>query len=229
MTQTICDVTDTLEHVRTTIAKAASAAGRLDGSVHLVAASKTVSVDRLQRAIDAGQTIFGENRVQEAKAKWPALQAANPPVQLHLVGPLQSNKARDAVALFDVIQSVDRPSVARALAKESQKQGRSPEIYIQVNTGDEAQKSGIAMDEVASLIDACRNQYDLTVRGLMCIPPVGQDPSNDFATLKQMTSDFGLPDCSMGMSGDYAKAIEFGATHVRVGSAIFGNRSAVIK
>jgi pyridoxal phosphate enzyme (YggS family) len=198
--------------------------GRRPDAVTLVAASKTVEPERLQRAIDLGQRVFGENRVQEGILKWPTLREANPDIELHLVGPLQSNKARDAVSLFDVIQSVDRTSVARAIAKERDKQGRAPTIYIQVNTGREPQKSGVLPEDTGDLIRSCREDYGLDVAGLMCIPAVDVDPSNDFGLLRDMARDEALPVLSMGMSGDYIVAIGHGATHVRVGSAIFGAR-----
>ena len=220
----ICSMQENSVQIRGAIADAARRNGRAPEAVTLVAASKTVEPERLQRAIDLGQTVFGENRVQEGKQKWPALREANPNVKLHLVGPLQSNKARDAVALFDVIQSVDRPSVARAIAKESDKQGRRPAVYIQVNTGREPQKSGIMPEDTASLIAACRDEYGLDVVGLMCIPPVEIDPSADFTLLREIATGEGIAGLSMGMSGDYVQAIEHGATHVRVGSALFGAR-----
>ena len=219
-----CAIEYSLEVIRARIADAAARSGRQADAVTLVAASKTVEAERLQRAIDLGQRVFGENRVQEGKQKWSALLEANPGVELHLVGPLQSNKARDAVALFDVIQSVDRPSVARAIANARDKQGRAPKLYIQVNTSREPQKSGVVPEETEALIRICRDEFDLEVTGLMCIPPAEGDPSGDFALLGELAAAEALPFLSMGMSGDYVRAIEHGATHVRVGSAIFGAR-----
>ena len=206
------------------IAEAAAAAGRPAQAVTLVAASKTVLADRLQRAIDLGQRAFGENRIQEAKQKWAQLREANPGVQLHLIGPLQTNKARDAVALFDVIQSVDRHGVAQAIARERDKQGRSPKILIQVNTSREPQKSGVLPEEASALIWACRKDFALEVEGLMCVPPATGDPSDDFDRLRNLATSEALPVLSMGMSGDFVQAIQHGATHVRVGSALFGAR-----
>jgi PLP dependent protein len=221
-------LTCTLEHnlqlIKGQIAAATARSGRAADAVTLVAASKTVEAERLKLAIDLGQRIFGENRVQEGKQKWPALRETNPGIELHLVGPLQSNKARDAVALFDVIQSVDRASVARAIANERDKQDRAPKIYIQVNTGREPQKGGVMPEEAGDLIRACREDLALEVAGLMCIPPASGNPVADFNLLRAMAADEALPMLSMGMSGDYIHAIEHGATHVRVGSALFGFR-----
>ncbi|POF33640.1 YggS family pyridoxal phosphate-dependent enzyme [Roseibium marinum] len=222
-----CDLRDNLARVRTTIGTASHQSGRDPQTVTLVAASKTVEPDRLQSTIDLGHRVFGENRVQEAKNKWPPLLEGNRGLELHLLGPLQSNKARDAVALFDVIQSIDRPSIATAIARESDKQGRRPQVYIQVNTAREPQKSGVLPEEASEFIRACRETLDLDLAGLMCIPPAGEDPSGDFALLRKISEDEGLRVLSMGMSGDYAQAIGQGATHVRVGSAIFGARPPV--
>ncbi|MEL6530501.1 MAG: YggS family pyridoxal phosphate-dependent enzyme [Pseudomonadota bacterium] len=213
-----------LTEVQSSIADALREAGRASDAATLVAASKTVDVDRLQQAINMGLRVFGENRVQEAKSKWPELRERNPDIELHMIGSLQSNKAREAVALCDVIQSVDRRSLAKALAKECERQDRRPSIFIQVNTGDEPQKGGVDKAEVDGFIRACREDYDLNLIGLMCIPPEGQDPMQDFITLRDLAERNGVKELSMGMSSDYAKAISAGATFVRVGSRIFGSR-----
>lgn len=214
-----------LRDVRDAISKTAESHGRDPEAVTLVAVSKTVPPERLQSAIDLGQTIFGENHVQEAKEKWPALRERRPEVRLHLVGGLQSNKARDAVSLFDVIQSVDRPSLAGALSRECERQGRRPSVFVQVNTGVEAQKSGVDPLEADRFIRECRDAYQLDLVGLMCIPPVDRDPTSDFALLRTIAERNGVEALSMGMSFDFAQAVAQGATHVRVGSAIFGARS----
>ncbi|ASW53770.1 YggS family pyridoxal phosphate-dependent enzyme [Plantactinospora sp. KBS50] len=219
------DPAEGLAAVRRAIADACARAGREPGSVSLVAASKTVPVDGLELAVAAGQSVFGENRVQEARTKWPQLRARFPELELHLIGPLQSNKARDAVALFDVIQSVDRESLAAALSRECARQGRRPRILVQVNTGAEPQKAGVSPEEADALITACRRTHDLDVLGVMCIPPVAQSPVPHYATLAKVAARNGLAVLSMGMSGDFTQAIEHGATHVRVGSAIFGARN----
>jgi pyridoxal phosphate enzyme (YggS family) len=174
--------------------------------------------------IEAGQRVFGENRVQEAKAKWPGLMSAYPGIGLHLIGPLQSNKAKEAVALFDAIHSVDRPSICEALAKEINSQKRQPELFVQLNTGEEPQKAGIAPSEADAFIASCRDKYGLTISGLMCIPPLDDAPAPHFALTAKIAARNGLKNLSMGMSADFAIAIQFGATHVRVGSAIFGHR-----
>jgi hypothetical protein len=209
--------------VRARIADAARAAGRDPASVTLVAVSKTFGADAVQAALDAGQRVFGENRVQEAAAKFPALKARHPDLELHLIGPLQTNKAREAVALFDVIESVDREKLARELAKEMARAGRRPRLYVQVNIGEEPQKAGVAPGELDALLEACRG-LGLAIEGLMCIPPADQPPAPFFARLRELAARHALPVASMGMSGDYAEAIAQGATHVRVGSAIFGVR-----
>lgn len=213
-----------LGEVRSKIIMAAREAGREPDSITLVAVSKTFDAPDIQPAIDAGQRVFGENRVQEAQGKWPGLKAKAPDIELHLIGPLQSNKAADAVALFDVIESVDREKIARALAVEMAAQERSLRVYIQVNTGMEPQKAGIAPDDVAQFVTLCRDQLGLQVDGLMCIPPVDENPGPHFALLAKLASENGLARLSMGMSGDFETAIGFGATSVRVGSAIFGSR-----
>ena len=175
--------------------------------------------------IAAGQRVFGENRVQESQGKWPELKAETPGIELHLIGPLQSNKAADAIALFDVIETVDREKIARALADEMKKQGRAPKLYVQVNTGLEPQKAGIEPKETVKFVELCRNELGLAIEGLMCIPPAEEDPMPHFRLLAEIAARNGLAQLSMGMSGDYREAIACGATHVRVGSAIFGSRS----
>ena len=209
--------------VRARIADAARGAGRDPSAVTLVAVSKTFGDDAIRAALDAGQRVFGENRVQEAAAKFPALKASHPDLELHLIGPLQTNKAREAVALFDVIESVDREKLARELAKEMARAGRRPRLYVQVNIGEEPQKAGVAPGELDALLEACRG-LGLAIEGLMCIPPADQPPAPFFARLRELAARHALPVVSMGMSGDYAEAIAQGATHVRVGSAIFGVR-----
>lgn len=216
-------ISQSLAKVKERIAKAARAAGRDPADITLVAVSKTHSPERIAEALDAGQRCFGENRVQEAMAKFPQLRADHPDLELHLVGPLQSNKAADAVATFDVIQSVDRPKIVRALAKEMERQGRRPRCFIQVNTGEEPQKAGVAPGELSSLLELCR-EAELPLVGLMCIPPVEEPPAPHFALLRQLAEQHDLPLLSMGMSGDYETAVELGATHVRIGTAIFGER-----
>jgi pyridoxal phosphate enzyme (YggS family) len=213
--------------VRARIAAAAKNAGRAAADVTLVAVSKIHPAEAVAAALDAGQRVFGENRVQEAQHKYPALKARYPDLVLHLIGPLQSNKVRDAVALFDVIETVDRPRLAEALAAEMERSGRRPDCFIQVNTGEEAQKAGIAPSEAASFIADCRDRLRLPVRGLMCIPPVEEDPAIHFAFLRELAGRNGLGILSMGMSGDFESAIALGATHVRVGTAIFGARPPV--
>ena len=209
--------------VRARIADAARGASRDPSAVTLVAVSKTFGDDAVRAALGAGQRVFGENRVQEAAGKFPALKASYPELELHLIGPLQTNKAREAVALFDVIESVDRERLARELAKEMARTGRRPRLYVQVNIGEEPQKAGVAPSELDALLAACRG-LGLAIEGLMCIPPVDQLPAPFFARLRELAARHGLPVASMGMSGDYAEAIAQGATHVRVGSAIFGVR-----
>ncbi len=193
-------------------------------AVTLVAVSKTHPAERVQDALAAGHRVFGENRVQEAKAKFPALRAAFPDLQLHLIGPLQSNKVRDAVALFDVIETIDRPKLARAVADEMARSGRRPLVLIQVNTGREPQKAGIEPEQLDAMVAVCRDEYRLPLAGLMCIPPAEEDPTPHFRMLADMAARHGLAVISMGMSGDFETAITEGATHVRVGSAIFGHR-----
>lgn len=213
-----------LETVRQAIAQASREAGRADDAVALVAVSKTHDADAILPVLEAGQRIFGENKVQEAKAKWPALRERFPDIELRLIGPLQSNKAGEAVALFDVIESVDREKIAKELAKEMAKQDRHPRLYVQVNTGEEDQKAGIAPREAVAFVERCRSEHGLTIEGLMCIPPAEEKPGPHFALLEKIAAEAGVEKLSMGMSGDYEIAIGFGATSVRVGSAIFGAR-----
>ena len=206
------------------IARACQEARRDRKSVTLIAVSKTFELDAIMPAIKAGQLVFGENRVQEAKAKWPGLMSTYPGIALHLIGPLQSNKAKEAVALFDAIHSVDRPSICEALAKEINSQNKTPELFVQLNTGEEPQKAGVAPDEADAFIARCRDKYGLVISGLMCIPPVNEAPAPHFALTAKIAARNGLHNLSMGMSADFAIAIQFGATHIRVGSAIFGHR-----
>ncbi len=214
-----------LEHVRAEIARACKDAGRDPASVTLVAVSKTFPAEAIEPVIVSGQRVFGENRVQEAKAKWPPLMAKHADISLHLIGPLQSNKAKEGVALFDAIHSVDRESLCAALAREIEKQGKAPTLFVQVNTGAEPQKAGVLPEETDAFIAACRGTYGLAISGLMCIPPVGEAPGPHFALLAKIARRNGLELLSMGMSADFASAIAMGATHVRVGSAIFGGRT----
>jgi len=212
-----------LAAVRARLAAAAQAAGRSPGDVHLVAVSKTHGESAVRAALAAGQRLFGENRVQEAAGKFPALRTANPDLELHLIGPLQTNKAEDAVALFDVIQSLDRPKLLQALAKAMDKLGRRPTCFAQVNTGAEPQKAGVAPDGLPALLAEAR-ELGVAVTGLMCIPPVDEPPAPHFQLLRELADRHELPCLSMGMSGDFETAIRLGATHVRVGTAIFGER-----
>ncbi|MGV1753776.1 YggS family pyridoxal phosphate-dependent enzyme [Agrobacterium sp. CG674] len=213
-----------LEDITQRIATVAEKADREAGSVALVAVSKTFEADTIQLVIDCGHRIFGENRVQEAQGKWPGLKEKTGGIELHLIGPLQSNKAADAVALFDVIETVDREKIARALADECNKQGRALRFYVQVNTGMEPQKAGIDPRETVAFVAMCRDELKLNVEGLMCIPPAEEYPGPHFALLAKLAKECGVEKLSMGMSGDFETAIEFGATSVRVGSAIFGTR-----
>src|SRR3989440_1834517 len=213
---------ESLARVRDAIAAACVEAKRDPASVTLIAVSKTFPPDAIEPVIAAGQRVFGENRVQEAKAKWPALRARHPGLELHLVGPLQSNKAKEAVALFDAIHSVDRPSLAEALAKEIAKQGRKPTLLVEVNTGGEPQKAGVLPDDTDDFVKTCRERYGLAIAGLMCLPPAQEPPAPHFALTAKIARRNGLSLLSMGMSADFPLAIEFGATHVRVGTAIFG-------
>jgi PLP dependent protein len=206
------------------VLRACNEARRERASVTLIAVSKTFGAAAITPVIEAGARVFGENRVQEARAKWPGLMSAYPGIALHLIGPLQSNKAKEAVALFDAIHSVDRPSICEALAKEIDSQKRRPELFVQLNTGEEPQKAGIAPAEADGFIASCREKYGLSISGLMCIPPVDEAPAPHFALTAKIAARNGLKNLSMGMSADFAIAIQFGATHVRVGSAIFGHR-----
>ncbi len=215
-----------LEEVRDRIAAAAREAGRAADAVRLVAVAKTFGADDIVPVIEAGQRLFGENRVQEAQDKWPALKARYPDLELHLIGPLQSNKAREAVALFDVIHTVDRPKIARALAAEMERQGRHPRLLVQVNTGEEPQKAGVAPRQTDAFVRQCGEEFGLRIEGLMCIPPYDEEPALHFALLAKIAERLGLKELSMGMSADFETAIAFGATYVRVGSAIFGTREA---
>ncbi|HEV7323642.1 MAG TPA: YggS family pyridoxal phosphate-dependent enzyme [Bosea sp. (in: a-proteobacteria)] len=218
------DVVARLQETRDAITRAARDFGRKPDTVTLVAVSKTKPAEMIVPVLDAGQIDFGENYVQEAKEKWPALRERFPRARLHMIGPLQSNKARDAVALFDVIQSLDRESLAKELAREIERAGKAPGLIVQVNTGAEPQKGGVLPGEADAFLELCRSRYSLTIAGLMCIPPAEDQPSPHFALLAKIAKRNGLPILSMGMSADYEAAIQLGATHVRVGSAIFGAR-----
>ena len=218
------DAVTRLNEVRSLIGKAESEARRPAGSATLVAVSKTFDADAIRPVLDAGQRVFGENRVQEAQSKWPELKADFSDIELHLIGPLQSNKAREAVALFDVIETVDREKIASELAKEIAKQGKKPALYVQVNTGSEPQKAGIEPTEAVAFVTRCREVHGLEIAGLMCIPPADENPGPHFALLGKLARESNVPRLSMGMSGDFETAIAFGATSVRVGSAIFGVR-----
>lgn len=221
----VADIATSLAEVRADIAAACRDAGREPSEVTLIAVSKTFSAQAAEQAIAAGQRVFGENRVQEAKAKWPPLRERYPDLSLHLIGPLQSNKAKEAVALFDAIHSLDRPSLCEALAKEIAKQGRAPQLFVEINTGAEPQKAGILPQQADEFLRACRETYGLSIDGLMCIPPFDEAPAPHFALTAKIAARNGLQRLSMGMSADYRTAIAFGATHVRVGSAIFGTRA----
>ena len=219
------DPVTALGAVRHDIATACLDAGRPSGSVTLLAVSKTYGAEAIEPVIAAGQRTFGENRVQEASAKWPPLRERHPGLELHLIGPLQSNKAKEAVALFDAIHSVDRPSLCAALAREIQKKGRAPLMFVQINTGAEVQKAGVLPEHADTFIAHCRTSYGLDISGLMCIPPVDEAPAPHFALTAKIANRNGLKLLSMGMSADFTLAIRFGATHVRVGTAIFGHRA----
>lgn len=213
-----------LNDVKERIADAEREAGRAAGSVELIAVSKTFEANAIQPVLEAGQRVFGENRVQEAQGKWPGLKQVYPDIELHLIGPLQSNKTKEAVALFDVIQTVDREKIARAIAKEMKKQDRRVRLYIEVNTGMEPQKAGVAPDYCPAFLEMCRGELGLDIEGLMCIPPFDENPGPHFALLRKLAEENGISKLSMGMSGDFDTAIGFGATSVRVGTAIFGKR-----
>ncbi len=215
---------DRLKEVRLAIGRAARDAGRRSEDVTLVCVSKTFSAAEIEPILQAGQRVFGENRVQEALEKWPRLREAYPDVELHLIGPLQSNKAREAVRLFDVIETVDRDKIAHTLSVEIKNTGRHPGLYVQVNTGAEPQKAGVPPSGADAFIGRCRAEWGLDIAGLMCIPPVEDQASPHFAMLNQIAARNGIIGLSMGMSADFGLAIQLGATHVRVGSAIFGSR-----
>jgi PLP dependent protein len=213
-----------LAAVEEEIARACKVAKRERTSVTLIAVSKTFDAGAITPVIESGQRVFGENRVQEAKAKWPALMSSYDGLALHLIGPLQSNKAKEAVALFDAIHSVDRASICQTLAKEIESQKKRPQLFVQINTGEEPQKAGVAPHDADAFLAACRDNYGLDISGLMCIPPVKEAPAPHFALTAKIAARNRLRNLSMGMSADFATAIQFGATHVRVGSAIFGHR-----
>ncbi|SFT77279.1 hypothetical protein SAMN05444141_103287 [Pseudovibrio denitrificans] len=213
-----------LKEVKENIGKAETDAERPDGSVTLIAVSKTFEASAIKPVLEAGQRVFGENRVQEAMGKWPGLREEFDGVELHLIGPLQSNKAKEAIQTFDVIHTVDRDKIAKALKAEMDKQGKTPKLFIQVNTGEEDQKAGIPPKEADAFIAKCRDEYGLEIEGLMCIPPVDEAPGMHFALLEKIAKRNGLEKLSMGMSSDYPIAVQHGATHVRVGSAVFGAR-----
>jgi hypothetical protein len=218
------DAAKALAETLARMGEAARSSGRDPAGVELIAVTKTFAAGEIEPVLAAGHRVFGENRVQEAKAKWPALRQRYPGISLHLIGPLQSNKAREAVELFDAIHTIDRPKIARAIAGEMARQGRSPELFVQVNTGEEPQKAGIMPSEAEAFVRHCREDLTLAIAGLMCIPPVDEEPAVHFAFLAKLAREAGVSGLSMGMSGDYEAAIELGATHVRVGSAIFGAR-----
>jgi len=217
--------TERLAAVKREIAATCAEAGRDPAEVTLIAVSKTFGPELIRPVIAAGQRVFGESRVQEAKAKWPALRAEYPDLALHIIGPLQSNKAREAVALFDAVHSVDRPNLCAALAKEIERQGRHPLLFVEVNTGAEPQKAGVFPDRIDDFLRVCTATYELTIAGLMCIPPFDEPPAPHFALTAKIARRNGLALLSMGMSSDFPLAIRFGATHVRVGTAIFGARA----
>jgi pyridoxal phosphate enzyme (YggS family) len=221
------EVAARLRLVRQEIALAAEAADRDPAEVGLVAVTKTVLPSAIEESIGAGQLLFGENRVQEARAKWPELKDRHRDLELHLIGPLQTNKVRDAVALFDVIETVDRPKLARALAEEMKRAGKSRRLFVQVNTGEEPQKAGVLPTETDAFVALCRDTFGLSIEGLMCIPPLDEEPAMHFALLAKIAERLGIRELSMGMSGDFARAIQFGATYVRIGTAIFGARPPV--
>lgn len=218
------DVDTRLQAVLDRISAAERSAGRASNSVDLVAVTKTFDAEHIRPALVAGHRIFGENRVQESQGKWPALKQEFPDVQLHLIGPLQSNKSADAVALFDVIHTIDREKIAKTIAEECRKQGRTLQFYVQVNTGLEEQKAGVSPDQLVDFVAVCRDTYGLDIVGLMCIPPFDENPGPHFALLRNLAEQADVDKLSMGMSGDFETAIEFGSTSVRIGSAIFGNR-----
>jgi pyridoxal phosphate enzyme (YggS family) len=219
------DIAASLTRIRARIEAATQGANRAPGAAQLVAVSKTNPVEAVQAALAAGQRIFGENRVQEAAGKFPGLRMAHPDLRLHIIGPLQTNKVRDAIRLADVIETLDRPKLAAALAEAMEKEGRRPDLLIQVNTGQEPQKAGILPAEADAFIQTCRDTHGLPIIGLMCIPPAEEDPGPHFTLLADIAQRHGLKTLSMGMSNDFETAIRHGATHVRIGSAIFGARA----
>jgi pyridoxal phosphate enzyme (YggS family) len=222
--QATVDPVANLSEVRALIARDARDFGRDPANVRLVCVTKTVASERIRPVIEAGERIFGENRVQEAHGKWPALKAEHPDIELHLIGPLQTNKTREAVALFDAIETLDRPSLAKVVAAEIQRAGRAPKLFVQVNTGAEPQKAGVLPQDANAFVSQCRTEYGLDPVGLMCIPPLDEQASPHFALLNKIAARNGLTELSMGMSADFALAIQLGATYVRIGSAIFGER-----
>lgn len=229
MTPASPDPVGGLRAVETAIARAARDAGRDVGGIRLVAVSKTHGAAEIEPLLAAGHRVFGENRVQEAASKWPELRARWPGAELHLIGALQSNKARAAIELFDVIQSLDRLSLARELAREIDRQGKHPQLFVQVNTGAEPQKAGVVPQDIDGFLAACRSEFRLEIDGLMCIPPAQELAAPHFALLQSIAARHGLPQLSMGMSADYEVAVHLGATYVRVGSAIFGARPAIAR
>lgn len=224
MSELPANAAERLQIIGQRIEQARSRFGAPPERVELIAVSKTFDADAIRPYLDAGQRIFGENRVQEAKAKWPGLRASYDGIELHLIGPLQTNKAREAVALFDVIQSLDRARLAEALAGEMAKQNKRPNLFVQVNSGEEVQKAGVLPAEAVAFVRWCKGDKNLPVVGLMCIPPVDEEPALHFALLRELAKEAGVTQLSMGMSADYALAVRLGATHVRVGTAIFGER-----
>ena len=224
MSESTMSAQDRLLAVKESIAEKAREVGRSPDDIKLIAVSKTFAADAIRPVLEAGHRIFGENRVQEAQGKWPKLRADFPDFDLHLIGPLQSNKTKDAVALFNAIHTVDRPKIAKAIANEMRAQAKRLQLYVQVNTGEEEQKAGVMPADAKWFVEMCRNELKLGIAGLMCIPPIDEEPALHFAFLSQLAKETGLERLSIGMSADFDTAIKFGATHVRVGSAIFGSR-----
>ncbi len=222
----IRDVAENIGAITSDIAAAAGKAARAVDDITLIAVAKRQPLDRIERALAAGHRIFGENRLQEAQGKWPALKETYPDIELHMIGALQTNKAADAMALFDVIHTLDREKLARKIADEAIKIGHCPDLFIQVNTGAETQKGGIALDVLTDFVAFCWEELNLPVIGLMCLPPIDEEPALHFALLQKLAKRHGFAKISMGMSGDFEKAIQFGATHIRVGTAVFGVRES---
>lgn len=220
----LMSVRENLEYIKKTVKTAARECARAPETIKLVAVSKNQPLEKITEALECGHRLFGENRVQEALSHWRDLKSRTPGLLLHLIGPLQTNKVKEAVALFDMIETLDREKLARALSKEMKKQDRPIPCLIQVNTGHEEQKAGIPPDQLPAFLNFCRTECDLDIRGLMCIPPVDDPPALHFAFLKKLASENGLEELSMGMSADYEKAIPLGATYIRVGTALFGQR-----